>query len=233
MRGERLADAYPPPYRLTCDLAVFPVLASSSRLQARGLPAFGLAGRCLAFVTVARYASAVYGAHRMPFPRGQLSGKDFYREVAIIILRGLLPGFSFSFPQLWVDSPDAAPLELGWRYGFPKGSAAISVEQDADQLRVESFVEDGSVLSLAAGFGANVPAIMATALAFGEGVFPLARQKARLRLDGGEGARLLSVRQWNAPALERWGITGPPRFGLWLKDTVLSLGRPTPITTGR
>ncbi|GEM_PF-4044857 len=225
-RADRRAATYPQPYQLTCDLAVFPVLASTSRLAQRtGLSQGGIGGVSLAFVTAARYLSASYGEQRKPFPF-QPGGQDFYREVAIIVVQRLLPGFAFSFPRLWVDSNDPSPLEIGWRYGFPKGPASILMEQTGNRLSIEASDDQEHVLTARANSMVPVPASLATALTFGEGVFPLTGQKARLRLDRGQRAALLRVEEWEGPALTDWGVKSKPRVGLWLEKAVLSLGLP-------
>lgn len=225
-RAERRAATYPPPYQLTCDLAVFPVLASTSRLaQLTGLSPVGIGGVSLAFVTAARYLSASFGEQRKPFPF-QPSGQDFYREVAIIVVQRLLPGFAFAFPHLWVDCNDPSPLEIGWRYGFPKGPASILLEQRGNELCIEASDDQARVLTARARNIVPVPASLATALAFGEGVFPLTGQKARLRLDRGERASLLRVEAWDGPVLRDSGVRSKPMVGLWLEKAVLSLGPP-------
>lgn len=225
-RGERRAETSPPPYHLTCDLAVFPVLASTSRLAQRtGLSQANIGGVSLAFVTVARYLSARFGELSKPFPF-QPSGQDFYREVAIIVVRRLLPGFAFSFPRLWVDSNDPSPLEIGWRYGFPKVPARIIMEQTENGLCIEASDDREHVLTARVNSIVPIPASLVTALAFGEGVFPLTGQKARLQLDRGERAALMRVEEWDSPALRDWGVKRKPAVGLWLEKAGLSLGPP-------
>lgn len=221
-----LMERYPPPYRLAGDLAIFPMLVNAARAAAwAGMPVVGALGSAPLFLVAARYYGAEYGEARTPLSF-RLSGSDFYREIACVLFTGVLPGFSFGFPRLWVDSCDPTPLELGWHYGFPKSPATIAFRQDEGMIEVSASDERGAIFSARSRQRVSVPARLATALAFGDGIFPHTGLRARLRLDRASRASLLLVQRWELPRLDTGGVGGRARLGLWLEGVTLLLGRP-------
>lgn len=218
---------YPPPYRLTCDVAMFPIVVGEAQAEYwAGTPVVGLLGRTLLVLVAARYLSAEYGAGRTPM-RFHEEHPDLYREVSCVLLSGVWPGFSFAFPRLWVDTPSPLPMELGWSYGFPKVPAAIGFQQEGNAVRVTVSDERGAVLSVGSRKGVELPPQLATGLAFGEGVFPRTGLRAKMRLEGGQRAQVLRVQEWDLPRLARWGLAGRPVGGLWLEKVTLVLEAPS------
>ena len=221
-----LMERYPPPYRLVGDLAIFPMLVNAARATSwAGMPVMGVLGSAPLFLVAARYHSAEYGEARTPLSFCP-SGSDFYREIACVLFTGVLPGFSFGFPRLWMDSCDPRPLEMGWYYGFPKSSATIAFRQDEGVLEVSASDERGALFWACSRQRVGLPPWLATALAFGDGIFPHTGLRARLRLDRASRASLLVVQGWELPGLDTWGVTGRARLGLWLEGVTLLLGRP-------
>ena len=221
-----LIERYPPPYRLAGDLAIFPMLVNAARATSwAGMPVIGVLGSAPLFLVAARYYGAEYGEARTPLSFCP-SGSDFYREIACVVFTGILPGFSFGFPRLWVDSYDPTPLELGWYYGFPKSPATIVFRQDEGMIEVTASDERGAIFLARSRQRVSLPPRLATALAFGDGLFPHTGLRARLRLDRASRASLLQVQRWELPRLDTGGVGGRARLGLWLEGVTLSLGLP-------
>ena len=221
-----LMERYPPPYRLVGDLAIFPMLVNAARATAwAGMHVVGALGSAPLFLVAARYHRVEYSEARVSLSFCP-SGSDFYREIACVLFRGVLPGLSFGFPRLWVDSCDPRPLELGWYYGFPKSPATIAFRQDEGMLEVSASDERGAIFSVVSRQRMSLPPWLATSLAFGDGIFLHTGLRARLRLDRASRASLLQVQGWELPGLDTWGVTSRARLGLWLEGVTLLLGRP-------
>lgn len=216
---------HPPPYRLTADLAAFPLRGDAAALAhwLGGEPA-ALLGSALVWLLCARYHAASSGPERTPVRFD--GGPDLYREVALAAVTGWLPARRLQFPRLWVDSPDPLPLTLGAAYGFPKVPATVRWEQPGGGLQVGVDAGGVAVLEIQATAAAGLPVAPLAALMAVTIDLPARAQRAPLRLVGARRAALLRVRRWSAPRHDRWGISGGPWFGLWLEEAELVLGAP-------
>lgn len=217
----------PPPYRLTCDLAIVPVvLSAAAARELAGVPVRAAAGRTVGVLLAARYTGARYGpdAATYPAPPG-----DFYSEVSLALPVKDSPWPAFVFARMWVDSEDQAPIALGHAYGFPKEAAAVAWERSSSGLTVG--VSSGSKRSLAldASVGPALPGGWLAAVAGIWAIFPATGLRAPMRLEDTGRAALLRVRNLAAPGLVQQGVSLRPLAGLFLSGCTVALGGPQPL----
>ena len=221
-----LLERYPPPYHLSCDLAVFPLLVDAAQAQHwAGAPLMGALGHTPFFLVAARYHHATYGPEATlltPAP----DHPYLYQEIACVLLSGILPGFSFVTPRLWVDAADRLPLELGWSYGFPKVAGNIQIRRSRQILKITAADEQGPILAATCALGIPVPPLLITLLAQGDGLFPHRGLRAKMHLEGAVSATLVVVKKWELPRLGQWGVGGRAAFGFWLEKAMLVLAPP-------
>ena len=221
-----LLERYPPPYHLTCDLAIFPLLIDAARAQHwAGTPLMRVLGHAPLFLVAARYHDATYGPEStlLTPPPGNVY---LYQEIACVLVSGILPGFSFVTPRLWVDAADPLPLELGWSYGFPKVAGNIQVQQTERVLKITATDEQGPILAATCALGIPLPPPLVTVFAQGEGLFPHRGLRAKMHLEHAASATLVLVRKWELPRLGQWGVGGRAAFGFWLERATLVLAPP-------
>lgn len=221
--------AYPPPYLLSCDLAVFiRLVPAEAAARWAGAPVRSSFGRAQLLVLVARYREAEVGTGRKPLLPS--AGRPYlYQEVACAVpLQGVGTG-AYTFPALWVDSPDRLPLDLGWRYGFPKYPAAANLNDDGRRITATGSDAEGALIEAEGWKLVTVPVRVVAAAALMRAVFPASGLSAVLRLEHIETAWLLLPRRLRLPRLEGLGLTGPTVAGLWLEGVLLYLSEPSAV----
>ena len=225
---DETVERYPPPYLLTCDLAVFPVMVDAGAAETwTDTPVVSGLGYTVLLLVAVRYYRAEYGPERTPLHFGP-SGTDLYREIVCALPSGLWPRISFAFPRLWLDTPDPVPLELGWRYGFPKTTGAIdfNFNHSGRSVHIAASDEEGAIMVADCGRTLPLPAALFSVLAAGDALFPSTGLRARMRLVDASKASLLRIRRWELPRLERWGLGGRAVFGFWLEGARIALDAP-------
>ncbi|MBI4498499.1 MAG: hypothetical protein HY689_11435 [Chloroflexi bacterium] len=217
---------YPPPYRLCCTLACFlRMVPAEAAARWAGAPVRASLGRVPLLVLVARYTWAAVGPEQrllLPAP----GTAALYREVAGAVLLEGLGGSTVTFPALWVDSPDRLPLDLGWRYGFPKYPAAVELIAEGRRVLARAADAQGELLRAEGWRTVPLPGRAVAAVAALRAVFPVSGLEAALRLGRVERAALLVVRRLWLPRLDALGLTGPTLGGLWLEGVRLDLSEP-------
>lgn len=228
----RAVAGYPPPYRLRGDIALFPLLVESKALERLFLtsPA-SLFRRGLLWLIAARYYQAWYGPAEDPYLTVGGDG-DVYREMGYALLLDPFP-HTLLFEKLWVDAPDAVPLELGWHYGFPKEPASVVIQQEPSGIHCIATNPLGLLASVDAQPGVPLPAFLVSQLAAARVFFPGTRQHAGLRTAKAMQAKLLHVKSCQLPELDHLGTKVTAPIGLWLRGADLLLSTPRALARDR
>lgn len=225
-RGAAAFQRVPPPYRLVCDLALLPLwMEAGPAAHWAGVPIVSLLGQAPLLVMLARYHRAEYGPERVPLlpPKGH---HELYKEIACALVVKGSRGSELTFPQLWVESPDPTPLELGWHYGFPKEEATLAWMQDGRTVQMDAWDSQGPILSFEGRIFGRLPAGAVLAASAFRGLFPKTGRKAPMWVESAARVSFLHIRQFTAPRLEMSGTPGRSPVGLWLEQATLFLGAP-------
>lgn len=232
---ERGAEAFaqtPPPYRLCCDLAMLTLLVETRALcEWAGIPVLPARRSPLA-VLLARYHRGRFGPNDTPLEPSPGRG-HVYDEVAFSFPLDGLRGNRGCFPELWLDTPEPTPIDLGWHYGFPKYPAAIHWRQRGRDLSVsarphvpEHVSLNEQSLSVRGRLIGRVPTAPLIARIAGRAEFSRTGMRASMRIESAERARVLFVRAVEMANSPISGHFKTVPVGIWLERAWLFLGPP-------
>ena len=221
-----VSTRFPPPYRLRCDTALFPVPISADDAKRLSLDiAATLFGQSLLWIIAAHYQEAWYGPEERPYPKAA-TRNDLYRELSYAVMTSVLPK-SIVFGKLWVDAPDDNPISLGQAYGFPKEPASVAIStDDPRRLQWEAGDAAGPLLEIEAQEVSGLPRAPLTYLARATVFFTGTPFNAQMGVERLSAAKILRVNRCHLPYFASLGVHARPTFGLWFKDAHLLLGEP-------
>jgi hypothetical protein len=131
------------------------------------------------------------------------------------------------FGQLWVDALDLIPLELGWKYGFPKQQKSIKISEDNSGIDWRATSFNGQPLTdIEAQAILPLPGWLLRPFAGARVIFPTLRTYAEMRFEKIGRVSVVRVTSANLSYLEQLGVRVKPDLGLYLQDARLFLGPP-------